>query len=663
MKKQTTLFTLALLACGLFACKPQTLASSAPASSVAPSSTVSSSAPVSSASVAQSVLSITVSGTSKEVGDTLTFVASVDKSPITDQENVVYAGKSDADKAMLTIVKNKATLLKSGDVTVTASYAYEGNTLTAEFTFTIAEGVPATSIADVKKNATTTAKAVKIQGVVTAHYGKGGFVDDGTDAIYVYSWYSSSTDTAITKQSYGYGLTLGDSVELYAYVYTYSGLAEISASYQNADKTYTNLSGAYFKKIDKKFTPTEASPLDEAGLKALTDAQSGHRYTFQAKYVSGAPTDSASNTSVLFTLGSTQFALFTSKKELDQTDLLAKWTALNLTAGDEVSITAPFYQLYGTSTIDFAYYSFGTEIVKKGLTLGVTANHYVGQTMTLTAALDGVVMADQTKVNYAVTAGTATSVTLSGNQVTVNAADTLTITGTYSADATTTYTATVSFTTVDITAVSTIANAKNAKDGDLVHVQGVVEAGEGKNAVIADSTSAILAFNGKSTAEETDTAISSGIWTNQATIDFVGKISTYQGYKELTLAKMDASMPSSYAKLLTGVTVTPITLPIEIKTSDAYLDAFSTVDVAKAGLIYKISSATYTGSSTSGSTYLANFKLGTLVTFSVKFNAQADLTALSLVEQTAYTVTATFAPYSGKVQFTYFTTGNTIVAA
>ncbi len=356
MKKKFGLALLALLSCGMVACggnsdteKPTDTAKSTEA-------------------VADEKLKITVSGKTV-VGETVTFVAAYDGSMITPQSSVSYTC---AETGAMEITANKAVLKLAGEHTVTANYTTSaGAAVKAEFKFSVEEGAKVISIAEAKKMAVTGEyKEVLIRGVVQASSGTSAFIADETDGIYMYNWYFAQTDTASVSN---YSWVVGMPVEVYAYVTAYYGAPQLCGSYKQADGNYHDLDGKYAIKYEggdvKAMDPVHITEDDLKGFTSMTN--SGRMYTFDAKYVSGKITSSAQKKEyVKFAVGETTVELMTdgsSKKVFDKkySELAAAFTALNLQANDEVTITAPYSQFYNNTTHDFCWYSSGVSVVKK----------------------------------------------------------------------------------------------------------------------------------------------------------------------------------------------------------------------------------------------------------------------------------------------------------
>ncbi len=299
-------------------------------------------------------LSVEITG-KKIVGETITFVAKLDNSPISPLSDVTYTC---AETDAMDIVAHKATLKKAGTFSVTASY----KNVTTKFDVVVEEETSnVITIAEALKAANDTPTPMTVRGVVTSTYGKGGTIDDGTGSITIYSWYSSKTDTGIAYHDGSYRLNVGDVIEVYGYVYCYNnGAAQIEKSYQNSSGKYEDLDDAYLIKVeDSSIKARDTVELDENGVKALTNADTGKMVSFKAKYVSGEP--EAAKSSVTFTVGSTKIYLNVANKELFTEQLMTYWNSLDIVVGDEVTITTCFLEKY-YSKYNFGFYSFGTSV-------------------------------------------------------------------------------------------------------------------------------------------------------------------------------------------------------------------------------------------------------------------------------------------------------------
>lgn len=351
MKKNFGLALLALLSVGMVACGGNTDKTSNGSQDVAPT--------------VDAKLQISVTG-KLTVGETITFVAKYDGSPVAPQTDVKYT----ADAAAMDITGNKAVLKLAGEQTVKATYVTSaGATAYNEFKFTVEEAAKPTPIAEVKKLAVEGKYTpVLVRGVVQATSGTSAFIADNTDGIYMYNWYFANTDTASVKN---YSWVVGMSVEVYAYVTEYYGAAQLCGSYKEGSG-YHDLEGKYAIKLDEEVEAIAPQKITEEDLKTFTTkGNAGRMYTFDAEYVSGKITASATvKEYVKFKVGSTQIEMMTdgsSKKVFDKKlkELAASFTALNLQAGDKVTITAPYSQYFKGETHDFCWYSSGVTVVKK----------------------------------------------------------------------------------------------------------------------------------------------------------------------------------------------------------------------------------------------------------------------------------------------------------
>lgn len=351
MKKNFGLALLALLSVGMVACGGNTDKTSNDSQTVAPT--------------IDEKLKISVTG-NLTVGETVTFVAKYDGSPIAPQTDVKYT----ADAAAMDITGNKALLKLAGEQTVKATYVTSaGATAYNEFKFTVEETVKPTPIAEVKKLAVEGKYTpVLVRGVVQATSGTSAFIADNTDGIYMYNWCFANTDTASVKN---YSWVVGMSVEVYAYVTEYYGAAQLCGSYKEGSG-YHDLEGKYAIKLDNPVEAIAPQKITEEDLKTFTTkGNAGRMYTFDAEYVSGKITASATvKEYVKFKVGSTQIEMMTdgsSKKVFDKKlkELAADFTALGLKAGDKVTITAPYSQYFKGETHDFCWYSSGVTVVKK----------------------------------------------------------------------------------------------------------------------------------------------------------------------------------------------------------------------------------------------------------------------------------------------------------
>ncbi len=477
MKKKFGLALLALLSVGLVGCGNKTSDSGSNNAGTSDTSTN---------PVEDTKLEITVSGNLK-VGETVTFVAKYDGSPITPQTNVSYKA---SDATVMDITGNKATLKATGTQSVRATYKTDaGANVYRDFTFTVEDAAQAITIAEARALAKDGEYTpVLVRGVVTATSGTSAFLADSTGGIYVYNWYFADTDTASVSN---YSWTLGMSVEVYAYVTAYYSAPQLCGSIQNPDKTYTDLVGKYAVKIDNEITPIDTTELAESDLKALSATDTGKMYKMTAEFVSGSVVTTAKST-LKFKLGDTSFNLVTDgsdSKVYDKkiSELKAAFDALGLKAGDKVDIVAPLYSVNSTyKTISFSYMSQGATITKHvdkdTLYVDYTGDAKVGNEITLVSTYNGETVTD---VTYSVTTGS-DLVTLDGNKVTLNAVGAVVIHAVYTVDGVE-KTDDLSFT---ITSDEPVDINKVTSEAEYV-VKGVVSGVSTKGFVVTDATGTI----------------------------------------------------------------------------------------------------------------------------------------------------------------------------
>ncbi len=423
MKKKFGLALLALLSVGMVGCGNKNSDTG---------NVTDNTADTSSAEVKDEKLTITVSGNLK-VGETVTFVAQYDGSPIVSQTTAVSYKASDA--TVMDITGNKATLKTAGTHSVRATYKTDaGTSVYNDFTVTVEDAAKAITIAEARalaKNDTYT--PVLVRGVVQATSGTSAFIADSTGGIFIYNWYFATTDTASVSN---YSWVLGMSVEVYAYVTAWYDAPQLCGS-EKVDGKYVDLDNKYAVKIDDEINPIDATEIEEADLKAISAADTGKMYKMTAEFVSGSIVTTKKST-LTFKLGDTEFSLVTdgsSDKAYDKKidALKASFDALGLKAGDKVDITAPLYSI-SYNKASFSYMSSGTvlskHIEKDTLYVDYTGETTVGSTITLVSSYNGETVTD---VTYSVTAG-ADLVTLEGNTVTLNSAGSVTIHAVYTVD-------------------------------------------------------------------------------------------------------------------------------------------------------------------------------------------------------------------------------------
>lgn len=412
-------------------------------------------------------LTIAVNGNAV-VRQTVSFAAYVDGTALlpAEQNKVNY---STEDTDLLTLDGNKATLIAEGKATVTASYTLDGTALSTEFTIEI-EASPIKTVAEARALAKNNEYVeVVVQGVITATSGSSAFLADSTGGIYIYNWYFQQTDTAPEH----FNWVLGSTVEVSGFVTAYYDAPQLVSSYNDGSQ-YVNPSNPYANLVEEEIDPGDPIVLDEDGVKNLTSQSTGRMYTITGKYVDGAPTN-VSREYINFEIGNTSFSLRTDGSKttiyddnIDQ--LIEEFEALDLVAGDEVTITAPLYEIGQTGTPNFFYASQGVTLQRAnqvGFVASYSGETRVGETLTLSARYNGAVVSD---VNYEVTTG-ADLVSIEGNEVTLNSVGDVVITASYTPEGGEEVTDTIEFTIEEAIPVSAI---KDIKDGEEVNVKGVV---------------------------------------------------------------------------------------------------------------------------------------------------------------------------------------------
>ena len=521
-------------------------------------------------------LTVNVSGT-KKVGETITFVAMFDGSPVSPQSSVTYSC-SDADA--MDITANKATLKKAGNFDVTAIYTYENVDYKILVAVSVEEDAAVTysKISEVRALAENNKYTeVYVKGVIVATSGKSAFLADETGGIYIYNFYFQDTDTACSNHSW----VLGSTVEIHCYVTAYNGAAQLTYSYKDGS-SYHDLEGRYANLSSDMMDVPEATELDETGLKNLTADDTGKMYKFVAKYQSGSVSTSAKSY-LNFKVGDTSIQLATdgsTSKAYDTkiSELKAAFDELGLVEGDEVEIVAPFYSAATTKyAATFSYLSQGVSLTKHiekdTLYINYTGDTKKGQTLTFSASYNGEAVTD---VTYTATKG-ADLVSITDNTVALTGLGDVTIQGSYT-DNGTAKTAEVSFTVVsgDPVAINTIVS------GNDYYVKGVVSGTSTKGFTVTDSTGTIYVhMNTTPTVAVGDS------------VSVEGSVSTYNGCVQFNIpevTKLDDALD--------------ITVPAAVELTSTIADGFvKTTDSTVTDIVkYKWTSTV----SMSGSYFLLN---------------------------------------------------------
>ena len=290
------------------------------------------------------------------------------------------------------------------------------------------------------------------------------------------------------------------------------------------------------------------------------------------------------------------------------------------------------------------------------LTINVSGEKKVGEVITFVAFLDGSPLTSQSDVTY--TCSDAEAMEINGNKATLLKAGTFTVNAAHKNGAK----ASVELTIEEGQKLLTIAEAKQANDGTLVHIQGKITASAGTSAFIADETGGMYIYNWY--YESDDTAVNNKKFTAGDSVDMVAQVASYNSAKQLISYTNGAAIDGCYAKKLdTEVTsMTPINLDETVLKS---------LTKASIGDVYTFEAA-YVSEKTQGGLHTIDLKMGetTLVLASSGSTSKtssydpdfddlkARFDALQLEEGDVIKVTTPFASvYNGKNQFAFFSQG------
>ena len=290
------------------------------------------------------------------------------------------------------------------------------------------------------------------------------------------------------------------------------------------------------------------------------------------------------------------------------------------------------------------------------LSINVSGEKKVGEVITFVAFLDGSPLTSQSDVTY--TCSDAEAMEINGNKATLLKAGTFTVNAAHKNGAN----ASVELTIEEGQKLLTIAEAKQANDGTLVHIQGKITASAGTSAFIADATGGMYIYNWW--YESDDTAVNDKKFTAGDSVDMVAQVASYNSAKQLISYTNGAAIDGCYAKKLdTEVTsMTPINLDETVLKS---------LTKASIGDVYTFEAA-YVSEKTQGGLHTIDLKMGetTLVLASSGSTSKtssydpdfddlkARFDALQLEEGDVIKVTTPFASvYNGKNQFAFFSQG------
>ena len=290
------------------------------------------------------------------------------------------------------------------------------------------------------------------------------------------------------------------------------------------------------------------------------------------------------------------------------------------------------------------------------LTINVSGEKKIGEVITFVAFLDGSPLTSQSDVTY--TCSDAEAMEINGNKATLLKAGTFTVNAAHKNGAK----ASVELTIEEGQKLLTIAEAKQANDGTLVHIQGKITASAGTSAFIADATGGMYIYNWW--YESDDTAVNDKKFTAGDSVDMVAQVASYNSAKQLISYTNGAAIDGCYAKKLDTevASMTPINLDETVLKS---------LTKASIGDVYTFEAA-YVSEKTQGGLHTIDLKMGetTLVLASSGSTSKtssydpdfddlkARFDALQLEEGDVIKVTTPFASvYNGKNQFAFFSQG------
>ncbi|MDD7617844.1 MAG: Ig-like domain-containing protein [Candidatus Enterosoma sp.] len=290
------------------------------------------------------------------------------------------------------------------------------------------------------------------------------------------------------------------------------------------------------------------------------------------------------------------------------------------------------------------------------LTINVSGAKKVGEVITFVAFLNDIPLSSQNDVTY--TCSDAEAMEINGNKATLLKAGTFTVNAAHKNGAK----ASVELTIEEGQKLLTIAEAKKAADGTLVHIQGKITASAGKSAFIADETGGMYIYNWWSGSD--DTAVNNKRFTAGDSVDMVAQVSSYNSAKQLISYTNNAAIDGCYAKKLdTEVdSMTPINL------NETVLKSLTKASI---GDVYTFEAA-YVSEKTQGGLHTVTLKIGeTTLALASSGDTSKDYSydpdfddlkvrfdALQLEEGDVIKVTTPFASvYNGAKEFAFFSQG------
>lgn len=366
-------------------------------------------------------LTATVTGSVIE-GSTFSLLVYFDGSLLTSGYTIT------SESSLVRIEGTSIYAVSEGEATLTITYVYEDETYSTTVNVTIEDNNIMT-IAEAKAAADDT--FVTVRGVVTATSGTSAYISDSTGGIFIYNWSYNNQDTAIVNKSW----TVGQSVEVHAQKTTRLSNGKSTNAIQLSSYDGQRIDEVYAYALEEDLDYIDPIELTEETYNELEPMDQGAMYTFNATYVSGAPSTTKAE-EITFNIGASEVTLRTdggSSRVYDIyiEDLIQNWNTLALQSGDEVKITAPLTWWYDDP--QFSYYGRGVTIERTSeefIRINGESEVRVGNDITLTAEVVGI---EEQGVTWSSSDSTIATVSTSG-VVTGVKEGTVTITATSTAN-------------------------------------------------------------------------------------------------------------------------------------------------------------------------------------------------------------------------------------
>ena len=326
-------------------------------------------------------LTATVTGSVIE-GSTFSLLVYFDGSLLTSGYTIT------SESSLVRIEGTSIYAVSEGEATLTITYVYDDETYSTTVNVTIEDNNIMT-IAEAKAAADDT--FVTVRGVVTATSGTSAYISDSTGGIFIYNWSYNNQDTAIVNKSW----TVGQSVEVHAQKTTRLSNGKSTNAIQLSSYDGQRIDEVYAYALEEDLDYIDPIELTEETYNELEPMDQGAMYTFNATYVSGAPSATAAE-EITFNIGASEVTLRTdggSSRVYDIyiEDLIQNWNTLALQSGDEVKITAPLTWWYDDP--QFSYYGRGVTIERTSeefIRINGESEVRVGNDITLTAEVVGI---------------------------------------------------------------------------------------------------------------------------------------------------------------------------------------------------------------------------------------------------------------------------------